>query len=322
MSKIVVLSRYKEKNNSFYEFMKSCNYDDIIVYNKYEGNNLLPNIGREVHTILYHIIENYNNLSDEIFFAQYDTWPHLKLPSTKGYTNKKHLDYFLRTKLYDFVGIRPGRWRKIISTAKGTKVFNWIQFYEKLFGIQATDKDMIKIVSTAPTKYSTFRVSKDAILAHSKQFYEKCISLVESQKDFQNIYYFEFIWRLLFTNYGIDNNAENQKYNFLNDSYWLYGSDKHKNLLHKLQGNQFGPIMLNSNGVLSGNSVSLYTGNNESFWKINNDTLMFMRSDGGLTCSFDISNIKNIKDSIYGNFYFDHSTIYQNHIWLKFINLL
>lgn len=322
-NKIVVLCKYKEKNNSFYNFMQNYNdYDDIIIYNKYAGDNLLPNIGREVHTILHHIIENYDKLSDEIFFAQYDTWPHLKLPSTKGYRNKKHLDYFLRAELYDFVGIRPGRWRKIINTDRGRMKFHWIEFYEKLFNKTATDLDKIRIISTAPTKYSSFRVSKRAILLNSKEFYEKCISLVEKKQDFKNIYYFEYMWRLLFTDYGVGQNIDNQKYNFLNNSYWLYGSDKCRGYLYKLQGNQFGPVFLHNSGVISGNNVSLYTGNNESFWKIDNNKLMFMRSDGGLTCVFDISKIKNTKDPIYGDFYFDKNTIYRKHLWLKPINLL
>lgn len=319
MSKAVVLCRYKEKSNSFYDFIKKNQYyDDIIVYNKHKGDNLLPNIGREVHTILWHIIEHFDNLSDEIFFAQYDTWPHLKLPSIAGYRNKKHLDYFLRAKLYDFVGIRPGRWRKIVHGAGRTMRFNWINFYEKLFDKTATYDDQIRILSTAPTKYSTFRVSKTAILSHSKEFYEKCISLMQKGQDFQNIYYFEFLWRLLFTNYGINQ----KKYSFLNNSYWLYGSDKTHDFLHKLQGNYFGPIMLNSNGVISGNNVSLFTGNNESFWKVENNQLMFMRSDGGLTFTFDISNTNDVNNILYGDFYFDKNTLYKKHAWLKPINLL
>jgi len=50
------------------------------VYNKGEdfgnGHHPLPNIGRESHTYLHHIVNNYNNLSDVTVFTQGDPFPH------------------------------------------------------------------------------------------------------------------------------------------------------------------------------------------------------------------------------------------------------
>ena len=42
------------------------------IYNKFDkkGSNPLPNVGREAHTYLHHIVENYDNLSDLTVFAQ------------------------------------------------------------------------------------------------------------------------------------------------------------------------------------------------------------------------------------------------------------
>jgi hypothetical protein len=74
----LIVSRYNENIEWVYA------YNDIaIVYNK--GSELdipfvnikkLENIGREGHTYLYHVIQNYNNLSNKIFFLQGDPFIH------------------------------------------------------------------------------------------------------------------------------------------------------------------------------------------------------------------------------------------------------
>ena len=58
----IVVARYNED----IEWLN--NYKNVIIYNKGEKVQTkhkvieLPNIGREAHTIFYHICENYENL--------------------------------------------------------------------------------------------------------------------------------------------------------------------------------------------------------------------------------------------------------------------
>jgi hypothetical protein len=72
MIKEVIISRYNEDIS----WVLNINPEiKIYLYNKgeyinYKNQILLPNIGREAHTYLYHICSNYNNLSDFIFFFQ------------------------------------------------------------------------------------------------------------------------------------------------------------------------------------------------------------------------------------------------------------
>jgi hypothetical protein len=69
MTKELVISSYKEDIS----WIKNINKDiKIYLYNKNNKPNTinLPNIGREAHTYLYHICNNYNNLSDYTFFFQ------------------------------------------------------------------------------------------------------------------------------------------------------------------------------------------------------------------------------------------------------------
>jgi hypothetical protein len=71
----IIISRYNEDFSHWY-ILK----DYITIYNK--GNDIpenlknifriinLPNVGRESHTYLYHIVSNYNNLADKTIFFQ------------------------------------------------------------------------------------------------------------------------------------------------------------------------------------------------------------------------------------------------------------
>ena len=65
----IVVAKYKEDISWIKKFKKS----KIFIYDKSGEDNgyiNLPNIGREAHTYLTHIIENYDNLSDYVCFLQ------------------------------------------------------------------------------------------------------------------------------------------------------------------------------------------------------------------------------------------------------------
>jgi hypothetical protein len=66
----IIVARYNEDIFWFRHEMDNC-----IIYNKGEKLNckneiLLPNVGRESHTYLYHIINNYDNLAEINIFTQ------------------------------------------------------------------------------------------------------------------------------------------------------------------------------------------------------------------------------------------------------------
>lgn len=75
----LVLCRYNEN----VDWITNLENDDIqiFVYDKgedlqLEQSNLkkvkLDNVGREAHTYMYHIVENYDNLTDQVYFSQAD----------------------------------------------------------------------------------------------------------------------------------------------------------------------------------------------------------------------------------------------------------
>ena len=64
----IIVARYKE-NISWLQSLPDTHH--VHVYNKfYQDINCLPNVGRESHTYLHHIIQNYNNLSQYNIFCQ------------------------------------------------------------------------------------------------------------------------------------------------------------------------------------------------------------------------------------------------------------
>lgn len=80
MEKHLVVARYDEN----LDWISSC--CRTFVYNKglysnwkfHESIISLPNIGRETHTYLYHIVTNYHQLADLNYFVQGNPFPHTK----------------------------------------------------------------------------------------------------------------------------------------------------------------------------------------------------------------------------------------------------
>ena len=89
----IVIAKYEE-DISWTRLLK----DNVIVYDKsnhpVEGAIRLPNLGREAHTYLYHIVKNYDNLADYTIFLQGKPYDHTyKLPNP---TNESCAEYINR----------------------------------------------------------------------------------------------------------------------------------------------------------------------------------------------------------------------------------
>lgn len=74
----VVVSKYKEN----LDWVLNIKNHKVVIYNKGDFDTRyinLPNIGREAHTYLYHIIENYDNLENYTCFLQGNPFDHLNI---------------------------------------------------------------------------------------------------------------------------------------------------------------------------------------------------------------------------------------------------
>jgi len=69
-TKELVVSHFEKNLDWLQDITPECK---VIVYDKNEKDSdfiKLPNIGREPHTYLYHIVEHYNSLCDWTIFSQ------------------------------------------------------------------------------------------------------------------------------------------------------------------------------------------------------------------------------------------------------------
>ena len=196
-SKEIVVSRY---NEDLY-WVKEVNTDiKVYIYNKsdisheYEYKQI-PNIGREGETYLRHIVENYNNLSENIIFCQGCPFHHSK----------------------NFIEI-------VNNSESASYISDWVP---KVFSYSS--QDMIDRASYILNRFnlnelshnSTFSagaqylIKRSMILSNSKEFwmdlYDYYITYLDNN-DSSNPWIYERIWPIIF---GLSNSDSNN----LTDGY-------------------------------------------------------------------------------------------------------
>lgn len=284
MKKVAVLSRYKEVNN-FWQDLLSEKYE-VIVYNKHEGDNLLPNIGREGHTYLNYIIQNYDNLPDEVLFSQYDPIDHF---SKKKAHFVNEMNIFLNKNLVDFCGIAPTDFDLIVRRRR----INWVGFSRDLYG-EFESKKINELLACGSTLYGVFRVSKNAILRNSIDFYKKALEMISRACDPYEGYYFERMWKFMFMRTGCGEEFSEM----FNNKIFLFGSLDHEARLTKYDKwklNNYGHLKLSEDGTIRSNgNVSYYHHFNESYWVVKGDFLYLLDACGAATSRYKIYKNSNL----------------------------
>ena len=205
----IVIARYNENLEWLSKFK-----DIAIVYNKGSYCSSLnkfnvislPNIGRESHTYLYHIINNYDNLSERTIFFQGKINDHKVLEledyfGTNNFIGK--LEFVNLNLLYKKIE-HYGKWKtEYLSGDMRPAYLTPIEWLTRIIGIKLNDEIMtikkIKMVWGA-----NFSVSKDTILQKPKIFYENAIRLLENHVNPEEGHYFERTWHTIFTNEHIN----------------------------------------------------------------------------------------------------------------------
>ncbi|MDR3640421.1 MAG: DUF3431 domain-containing protein [Humidesulfovibrio sp.] len=171
----------------------------------------LPNLGREAHTYLTHIIANYDALPRHTVFLQGDPFAHLTPPDEPGLTplglRKRLLD--LAAKDQPFAGLAwfrlrcdgLGRPHDLADPAKKGRWKGWgkdipvAQTFESLFAAPSPRE----FIARAPT--GNMLVRRDRILARSQSFYQRALSLVLADSDdaHNTGHAFERLWQAIFS---------------------------------------------------------------------------------------------------------------------------
>ncbi|MBI9111182.1 DUF3431 domain-containing protein [Maridesulfovibrio ferrireducens] len=180
------------------------------VYNKgetvVEGAVSLPNIGREAHTYLTHIVRNYSDLPEFTVFLQGAPFFHME--EGADCTTLVNLIQATVTKNVPFKGFawfrlrcdRLGRPHQMSDPASRGKWSGWGKdipvgdLYEKLFNRTSPEQ----FIASAAT--GLFMVRRDRILTRPLDFYKKALSIIEADpRDTNNTgHAFERLWQVIF----------------------------------------------------------------------------------------------------------------------------
>jgi len=175
----VVIAKYNEDVSWLSQIQGKGN---IIVYDK--GSGELPNIGREAHTYVHHILENYDNLSECTVFLQGKPFDHCR-DVTAMLTEINEGMVNLSNSILDCdINGNPHH--------SGLKI---AEFQELLFGeVLFTD------LKFAPG--AQFIVHKDLITNKSKKFWDNFLDIFVSHRIDEAPWIAERLWGYIFQSYS------------------------------------------------------------------------------------------------------------------------
>lgn len=182
---------------------------DILIYEKGDASKgqltpnqiALPNIGREAHTYLTHIVNNYDNLAQLTIFSQgmwqdhvFNIWQSIGICGDKGFSDFAHLRIhmcFNETSRQDMRRRNP--WSKYINTPSPAL----IALFQEIFPNQSLP-DWIEFGANA-----IFSVRRDIIHRHPRDLYIRLLSHFDPEKrssEYINsmAYTLEYFWKILF----------------------------------------------------------------------------------------------------------------------------
>ena len=194
MSFEIVVARYKE-DITWTEELRKIGFT-VTIYNKSEGENLLPNVGREAHTYLYHIITRWDSLADHTLFLQGNPYDH----STNLFEQIKSM----QAEKPDFKPMFINNDSIIMSILCDKNAQPHGVYKNKLIPVGKL-YEWLTMQSAPEVYYSTpgaqFLVSKNLIKRRTKKFYERAILSVSYANDPIEAHCFERLWPKIFCDY-------------------------------------------------------------------------------------------------------------------------
>jgi hypothetical protein len=161
----------------------------------------LPNVGREAHTYLTHIVRNYERLSQVTLFLQGGIDDHIAEGNVYAHPHDciRAAGWrgvgFARLDPYSNWGriVHIGKWREELRSGKLRPAkLDFADFWRKLFRSEPPP--------TILTNYAAcFAVDKARILNHPRSFYERALATVSDHINPEETHYFERLWYSIFT---------------------------------------------------------------------------------------------------------------------------
>ena len=185
----IIVSRYNEN----IEWTKSL--PNVVIYNKgpqlpseYKNEIYIPNVGREGHTYLTYIYNNYDNLDDYTIFLQGNPFDHSPniLHTLKKYINDKEMNL-------DFAYISEWIINCKLSGCIYDPTLPLKKVYEKIFNEK---KETLNFKFGAGAQ---FIVSKNQIRRRSKKFYYRLLKMLDYDIAPKEVWALERFWKLIFS---------------------------------------------------------------------------------------------------------------------------
>ena len=209
----IVVARYSEDVDWLGDLAHHC-----IIYNKWHPATLedeykykrvvqLPNVGRESHTYLYHIVENYDNLAPVTVFTQARIEDHFEGQWTPQ--NGCEFLWSLGKQAALYGQSQNAQMYSQLGGMSAIPLFNLRAYYAR--GLQKTAYDNLGQWFTALTghdipcqgvpwyKNALFAVKRDRIHQHPRSFYETLMQEVNNAVNPEAGHYFERTWYMIFS---------------------------------------------------------------------------------------------------------------------------
>jgi hypothetical protein len=208
----IIIAHYKEdlkwvddlpKHYNIYIYSKNNNKPNI---KRNYNHILLSNVGRDYHTYLYHIINNYNKLADYNIFCA---------GSTHYISQKKFMlvNIIKNIGKYSFYSSSLRRYfdfldDTIVSTMTTYKSTHPANRHKNDTLIGSKYKSVYefknKLINKKPIKYITyggvFSISKQKILSNNIQLYKRLLDVLAKGENVKDGHYLERCWAHLFIN--------------------------------------------------------------------------------------------------------------------------
>lgn len=204
----VIVARYEEDMLWLHPFFHictiynkgSCINNDINNINKIKKVVDLPNVGREAHSYLYHIINNYDDIEGILLFTQGNIKDHLPAEYTE-------FNYFMKliSSAIDS-GFSFNAYNHNVGSMSAHKDLKMADKWDNLKNSGMTFGEWLQDISNFNNNYnnnynnikwymnSIFAIDAKLIKKYPKSFYEYLISFVDDHKDPEAGHYFERAW--------------------------------------------------------------------------------------------------------------------------------
>ena len=239
MSVRLVIAKYKEDVT----WTNKITDHKITIYDKSDTpiiNSIkLPNIGRETHTFLYHIVENYDNLDDVTVFLQGNPFEHIQVIMGWQYFGLPNAPYPppLTSEQLDKMCDKINNEIKDNSElASFYQVVYNVPFYTNGGNVNKHLSELlsenINNLSYSVSPGGQYIVPKKYILSRTKEVWKKALYLLSFNEVWRG-YSQELSWYYLFTNkVGNFGNHDEEKYRL--DRQQNYGFHHSFNTWQKL----------------------------------------------------------------------------------------